>query len=99
MFPLTDDTAERARELVDRLRRRGIDATFDDSGSIGRRYRRQDEVGTPVCVTLDQQTLEDDAATLRDRDSTEQVRVPLDDVPEMVSRVRAGEAAFEALAE
>jgi len=99
VFPLTDDTAERARELVDRLRRRAIDAAYDDSGSIGRRYRRQDEVGTPVCVTLDEQTLEDDAATLRDRDSTEQVRVPLDDVPETVSRLRAGETTFEALAE
>ncbi|MFT4890538.1 MAG: glycyl-tRNA synthetase [Halobacteriales archaeon] len=97
VFPLTDDNAERARELVDRLRRRGVDAAYDDSGSIGRRYRRQDEVGTPVCVTLDERTPEDDAATLRDRDSTDQVRVPLDDVPELVSRLRAGETSFEAL--
>ena len=99
VFPLTDDNADRARELVDRLRRRGIDAAYDDSGSIGRRYRRQDEVGTPVCVTLDAQTPEDDAATLRDRDSTEQVRVPLDDVPEVVSRLRGGETTFETLRE
>ena len=97
VFPLTDDNAERARDLVDRLRRRGVDAAYDDSGSIGRRYRRQDEVGTPVCVTLDERTPADDAATLRDRDSTEQVRVPLDDVPDLVSRLRAGETTFDSL--
>jgi glycyl-tRNA synthetase len=97
VFPLTDDTADRARELVDRLRRRGMDAASDDSGSIGRRYRRQDEVGTPVCVTLDERTPEDDTVTLRDRDSTEQVRVPLEDVPDVVSRLRAGETTVEDL--
>ena len=50
---------------------------YDDTQSIGRRYRRQDEVGTPFCVTVDFETLEDQAVTIR-RDTTEQVRVPID---------------------
>jgi glycyl-tRNA synthetase len=50
---------------------------YDDSQSIGRRYRRQDEVGTPYCVTIDFDTLEDQAVTIRERDSMDQVRVPI----------------------
>ena len=50
----------------------------DDTQSIGRRYRRQDEIGTPLCVTVDFDSLDDKAVTIRDRDSTEQVRVPID---------------------
>jgi glycyl-tRNA synthetase len=51
---------------------------YDDTQSIGRRYRRQDEIGTPLCVTVDFDSLEDHAVTIRDRDTTEQVRVPID---------------------
>src|SRR5512138_3925380 len=54
---------------------------YDDTQSIGRRYRRQDEIGTPYCVTVDFQSLEDQAATIRDRDSMEQVRVPIQELP------------------
>jgi len=50
---------------------------YDDGCAIGRRYRRQDEIGTPFCITVDGQTKEDSTVTLRDRDSLEQVRVPL----------------------
>jgi glycyl-tRNA synthetase len=50
---------------------------FDDAQSIGRRYRRQDEIGTPYCVTVDFETLEDEAVTIRDRDEMEQIRVPV----------------------
>ena len=53
---------------------------FDDAGAIGRRYRRQDEIGTPFCVTVDFDTLEDDAVTIRERDSMSQERVPLSEV-------------------
>ena len=56
---------------------RVIPAEFDEGGSIGKRYRRQDEIGTPWGVTIDGQTMEDDTVTLRDRDSLEQVRVPI----------------------
>ena len=51
---------------------------YDDTQSIGRRYRRQDEIGTPLAVTVDFDSLDDQAVTIRDRDTTEQVRVPLD---------------------
>jgi glycyl-tRNA synthetase len=50
---------------------------FDDAQSIGRRYRRQDEIGTPLCVTVDFDTLDDDAVTIRERDSMEQLRIPI----------------------
>jgi glycyl-tRNA synthetase len=56
----------------------------DLAGSIGRRYRRQDEVGTPLCVTIDFETLDDDAVTVRDRDTMEQVRVPIDGLVDVV---------------
>ena len=51
---------------------------YDETQAIGRRYRRQDEIGTPLCVTVDFDSLEDSAVTVRDRDSMEQVRVPID---------------------
>ena len=50
---------------------------YDELGNIGRRYRRQDEIGTPCCVTIDHQTLEDNTVTLRNRDTLEQVRAPV----------------------
>ena len=65
---------ERAREIFDSLRHR-MPAEYDEGGSIGKRYRRQDEIGTPWGVTVDGQTLEDGTVTLRDRDSLEQARV------------------------
>jgi glycyl-tRNA synthetase len=67
---------EKARALYEELRDR-VPAEYDEGGSIGRRYRRQDEIGTPWGVTVDGQTMEDDTVTLRDRDSLEQVRVPI----------------------
>jgi glycyl-tRNA synthetase len=66
---------ERAREIFDSIRHK-IPAEFDEGGSIGKRYRRQDEIGTPWGVTVDGQTLEDGTVTLRDRDSLGQERVP-----------------------
>ncbi len=59
--------------------------TYDDTQSIGRRYRRQDEIGTPYCVTIDFDSLEDRAATIRDRDTMSQVRVPIEDLPHWFS--------------
>ncbi|MBW3537013.1 MAG: glycine--tRNA ligase, partial [Actinobacteria bacterium] len=63
---------------------------YDDTQSIGRRYRRQDEIGTPLCVTVDFDTSEDKAVTIRDRDSTEQVRVPIDSLQAEVGSRLAG---------
>jgi glycyl-tRNA synthetase len=68
-----------ARALSEELRRRHA-VEYDDSGAIGRRYRRQDEIGTPFAFTIDEQTLEDDTVTIRDRDSLAQERLPLGSV-------------------
>ncbi len=66
-----------ARELADRLRQHW-NVDFDDAGAIGRRYRRQDEIGTPFCITVDFDTLDDNAVTVRERDTMAQERIPLD---------------------
>jgi glycyl-tRNA synthetase len=80
---------ERAREIHEDLRRR-VPSEYDEGGSIGKRYRRQDEIGTPWGVTVDGQTLEDGTVTLRDRDSLEQVRIPATEVgDELEARLRA----------
>ncbi|HUR73831.1 MAG TPA: glycine--tRNA ligase [Sporichthya sp.] len=71
------ELSPKARELATALRR-NWNVDFDDAGAIGRRYRRQDEIGTPFCITLDFETLNDGAATVRDRDSMRQERVSLD---------------------
>lgn len=82
VFPLVkkDGLPEIAEKLHKELTAAAIPSFYDVSGSIGRRYRRQDETGTPWCVTVDGQTTEDDTVTIRDRDSLEQVRVSLDQV-------------------
>ena len=67
-------------------------------GSIGRRYRRQDEAGTPFCVTVDGQTTEDRTVTIRDRDSLEQVRVPIAGLGDRLARAIAGDALAEVAA-
>jgi len=74
---------ERAREIFGSIRHR-IPAEFDEGGSIGKRYRRQDEIGTPWGVTVDGQTLEDGTVTLRDRDSLEQVRVAAEELGDLL---------------
>jgi glycyl-tRNA synthetase len=75
---------ERAREIFESLRGR-MQAEFDEGGSIGKRYRRQDEIGTPWGVTVDGQTLDDGTVTLRDRDSLEQIRVRAAELPELLT--------------
>jgi glycyl-tRNA synthetase len=59
---------------------------YDEGGNIGKRYRRQDEIGTPFAVTVDHQSLEDRTVTLRDRDTLEQERVPIDGLAEELER-------------
>ena len=81
------DLSPKARDLAAALRKRW-NVDFDDAGAIGRRYRRQDEIGTPFCVTVDFDTLEDDAVTVRERDSMNQQRIGLDAVvPYLVDRL------------
>ena len=85
VFPLVkkDGMPEMARKLFDDLRKR-LTAFHDDSGSIGRRYRRQDEAGTPFCVTVDGQSIEDNTVTVRDRDTLLQDRVEIGQVANYV---------------
>ncbi|MFS0885438.1 glycine--tRNA ligase [Aeromicrobium sp. 179-A 4D2 NHS] len=73
------DLSPKARGLADELRR-NWNVEFDDAQAIGKRYRRQDEIGTPFCITVDFDTLEDDAVTIRERDSMSQERIALDQV-------------------
>jgi len=99
VFPLMDKDGlgERARAVAAHLREAGLAVTYDDSGAIGRRYRRQDEVGTPYCVTVDYDTLEDDTVTVRERDTTAQRRVAVADLPGTLRGLRDGERAFDDL--
>ncbi|WP_311170467.1 glycine--tRNA ligase [Halobellus ordinarius] len=105
VFPLVSnvpDLVDRAEEIVGELRAAGLDVAYDDSGSIGRRYRRQDEVGTPFCVTVDRDGLEGagpDTATIRERDTARQVRVPVDSLVTELQAVERGEKAFDELVE
>ncbi|QDU46787.1 Glycine--tRNA ligase [Symmachiella dynata] len=87
VFPLIkkDGMPETAAALYRDLKQAGIACTFDQQAAIGRRYRRQDEIGTPWCITVDGQTAEDNTVTLRDRDSLEQSRIPLADVVAEIS--------------
>ncbi len=79
VFPLIDKFSQKAKEIYDLVRREFV-AFYDDKGSIGRRYRRQDEIGTPVCITIDGQTFEDSTVTIRYRDSMKQERIKIEDL-------------------
>jgi len=86
VLPLSkkDELMPLARQVLGLLQPVAV-CDFDTTQSIGRRYRRQDEVGTPYCVTVDFDSLEDGAVTVRDRDTTEQVRVPIDRIAEQIA--------------
>jgi glycyl-tRNA synthetase len=79
-----DGQPELAREVRDLLKPR-MQTEYDEGGSIGKRYRRQDEIGTPWCVTIDHQSLEDRTVTVRDRDSLDQDRVAIDELPDLLT--------------
>ena len=82
VFPLVKKHGmpEKAHEVEEELRRAGFTTFYDEKAAIGRRYRRQDEIGTPYCVTIDGDTLAEDAVTVRERDSMEQARVQISEV-------------------
>jgi glycyl-tRNA synthetase len=88
------ELVERGRALTADLRTR-LAATYDDTASIGKLYRRQDEIGTPFCVTVDVDSLTDGAATIRERDSMTQERVAMTALPERLESLIAGRAAWE----
>ena len=103
VFPLVSNVPElvdRADAIVEDLRGAGFSVTYDDSGSIGRRYRRQDEVGTPFCVTVDRDGLEGDGpdtVTVRERDSARQVRLPVESLATELAAVMDGDTTFDGL--
>jgi glycyl-tRNA synthetase len=74
-----------AERVADRVRARFV-TEMDITGSVGKRYRRQDEVGTPYCVTVDFESLDDHQVTIRERDSMDQERVPIDALPEHLAK-------------
>jgi glycyl-tRNA synthetase len=85
---------ERARALTTDLKQL-TSAAYDDTASIGKLYRRQDEIGTPYCVTVDPESLDDGAATIRDRDSMTQERVAFELIPRRIADLVAGRTAWE----
>jgi glycyl-tRNA synthetase len=87
------ELVERARALTADQKRR-MAATYDDTASIGKLYRRQDEIGTPFCVTVDVDSLEDGAATIRERDSMTQERVALGQIPDRLASLLEGSATW-----
>jgi glycyl-tRNA synthetase len=86
VFPLMskDGLSKKATKIAQRLIDEGFIVEYDDSGSIGRRYARMDEIGTPLCVTIDYRTLEDETVTIRDRNSWKQVRTPVRQLPKLL---------------
>lgn len=96
VFPLLNRAGmpEKARGVLEGLKSRGFMVEYDDAGSIGRRYARADEVGTPYCVTVDHRTLEEDTVTIRDRDSTSQVRVRIEELPRVLRSMLCDELPF-----
>ena len=90
VLPLSKKLGDKAMEIRNELAKDFM-VDYDDAGSIGKRYRRQDEIGTPLCITVDFQTVGDDktpadnAVTIRDRDTMEQVRIPMSEVKNYIA--------------
>ena len=83
VLPLSKKLSDKASELYDELSKKFM-VDFDDAGSIGKRYRREDEIGTPFCITYDFDSVEDGCVTVRDRDTMEQVRIPIAEVEKYI---------------
>ncbi len=87
VFPLLKNKPElvgKAKEVFDMLKNQFV-CEFDDNGNVGKRYRRQDEIGTPYCITVDFDSLEDNTVTVRDRDTMEQQRISIDELKNFLS--------------
>ena len=85
ILPLSKKLSEKALEVYEQLSKH-FNVEYDDAGSIGKRYRRQDEIGTPYCITIDFDTIEDQTVTLRDRDTMEQIRLSVFDLEDYISK-------------
>ncbi|MEN6397158.1 MAG: glycine--tRNA ligase [Methanoregula sp.] len=99
VFPLMtrDGLDTISEEITTTLQNRGILAEYDDSGAIGRRYRRQDEIGTPFAITVDYESKEKHTVTVRDRDSMKQVRIAIDELPGIIQNLVNGSLKFASL--
>lgn len=96
-----DPIGPKAKEIYDELIEEDIQAFYDESGSVGKRYARQDEIGTPYCITIDYETIEEGenkgTVTIRDRDSTNQVRVKVEEVSQIIRNLMREKIKFEDL--
>ncbi|TLN02384.1 hypothetical protein FDZ71_13105 [bacterium] len=92
IFPLMgkDDLARRAGEIYNSLKKE-FDVFYDETGSIGKRYARSDEIGTPWAITVDYQSLKDDTVTVRDRNTTKQLRVAVTKLPSVIRNLIKGQ--------
>ena len=89
IFPMEKNNPEQkslAERVYKQLQTEGLIVTYDTGGSIGKRYRRLDEIGTPVCITIDKISLEDQTVTLRDRDTTKQIRLPIEEIYDFIRK-------------
>ena len=98
VFPLVkkDGLGEKAENIFNELKKE-FNCFYDVSGSIGRRYARQDEIGTPYCITIDHESLKNSDVTIRERDTTEQVRIKIKDLKETLRKLLDQEIAFKTL--
>ena len=83
ILPLSKKLSEKAQDVYEKLSKKFM-CDYDEAGSIGKRYRREDEIGTPYCITIDFDTLEDETVTVRDRDTMEQVRIKINDIEKWI---------------
>ncbi len=94
-----DELIRPSRDIKASIKRKGLLVAYDDSGTIGRRYRRNDEIGTPYSVTIDYDTVENNTVTIRDRDSMKQIRVPVDNIADLLYGLIYGDSEFESAGE
>ena len=85
VLPLSKKLGDKAMEVLNILNKT-LSVTYDETGSIGKRYRRQDEIGTPYCVTIDFDTEKDESVTIRDRDSMQQIRIKISELEQYLSK-------------
>jgi len=96
VFPLMkkDGLAELALDIHGELKDAGYLSYYDESGKIGKRYARANEIGIPYCITIDYDSIKEFSVTIRDRDSMEQIRIPIEDIEVAVGELMDGEAEF-----
>lgn len=85
VLPLQKKLSDKAKEVFESLSKRFM-VDYDDTGAIGKRYRRQDEIGTPLCITIDFDTAEDNTVTVRERDTMEQIRLPISELEAFIAK-------------